>query len=304
MRKLCLVLALLLGCRPGLAADIKVAFPPVGSAETIPATLIEPKGPGPFPAIVIMHDCSGLGPNSSHAPARWADELVAQGYAVLLPDSFTPRGLPSGVCTEPPARSAVAAGYVRAADAYGALAWLRTRPEIDGRHIGIMGGSHGGWTVLASMYEPVLATNPLVEAKRDGFAAAIALYPSCAAQYGTWTTTKANGNIGPVVSYAGVYKPIAPVLILVGEKDDWTPAAPCQRLVDTARAQGYPMDIKVYPGAFHSFDGFAPMRYDAMRTNASSPSGHGATTGGDPSAWADAKKQVSAFFARHLKALP
>jgi dienelactone hydrolase len=25
-----------------------------------------------------------------------------------------------------------------------------------------------------------------------------------------------------------VYKPVAPVLILIGEKDDWTPAEPCQ----------------------------------------------------------------------------
>ncbi|HEX9466613.1 MAG TPA: dienelactone hydrolase family protein [Alphaproteobacteria bacterium] len=303
MRTSALVLALL-ACGPALAVETKVTFSPVGSTETIPATIIEPDGAGPFPAIVIVHDCSGLGPNSSHAPARWAEELVPQGYAVLLPDSFTPRGLPAGVCTEPPARSRVADGYIRAADAYGALAWLRGRPEIDGRHIGLIGGSHGGWTVLAAMYEPVLATNPLVQAKRGGFAAAVALYPSCAAQYGTWTTTRANGNTGAIVSYAGVYKPVAPVLILVGEKDDWTPAAPCQRLVETSLQNGYDMAIKVYPGAFHSFDSFAGMRYDPMRTNASSPSGHGATTGGDASAWADAKKQVAAFFARHLKALP
>lgn len=63
----------------------------VGAVEQIPATVIKLEGGGPFPAVVMMHDCSGLGPRSSGAPRRWADELVAQGYVVLIPDSFTPR---------------------------------------------------------------------------------------------------------------------------------------------------------------------------------------------------------------------
>ncbi len=286
----------------GRAAVTAVTISSAVSGEQIPATLRQPDVPGPFPAVVIMHDCSGLGSRSSGAPARWADELTRQGYAALIPDSFTPRGLPAGVCTETAERSRVADGYVRAGDAYGALAYLRARPDIDGRHIGIMGGSHGGWTVLAAMYEPVLASNPLRAAKENGFAAAIALYPSCAAQYGSWQGLRANGaRVGPVVAYSGVYKPIAPVLILVGEKDDWTPALPCERLAETARERGYPVSIKVYPGAFHSFDSVAPLRFDPQRTNASSLSGHGATTGGDPAAWADAKLQVAGFFGRYLK---
>src|SRR2546427_12440773 len=74
-----------------------------GSSEQIPATLSKPDGPGPFPAVVIMHDCSGLGPRSSGAPDRWAKELLARRYVVVLPDSFTTRGHPDGVCTDPPA---------------------------------------------------------------------------------------------------------------------------------------------------------------------------------------------------------
>jgi hypothetical protein len=49
-----------------------------GAFEQIPATLLKPDGPGPFPAIVIMHDCSGLGARSSGAPDRWAKELVGR----------------------------------------------------------------------------------------------------------------------------------------------------------------------------------------------------------------------------------
>ncbi len=301
MRILAILAAAVLVGGPALAATSEVTITPVGSSLPLPTTLMIPEGTGPFPAVVIMHDCSGLSPQSSHAPARWADELVKQGYAILIPDSFAPRGFPGGVCTEPFERSRIASGGVRALDAYGALAFLRSRPEVDGERIGIMGGSHGGWTTLASMYEPVRADDPLVEAKRHGFAAAIALYPLCTAPFGTWAVQRANGAIGPAVGHSGIYKPIAPVLILIGEKDDWTPARPCQWLVETAKAQGYPIDIKVYPDAYHSFDSHSRLFFNPQRTNGNNASGRGATTGGNPTAWADAKEQVRTFFARHLK---
>lgn len=298
-----ILIALVFGATTTRADETSIAISPVGSSEHIPATLMRPAGAGPFPAIIIAHDCSGLGWQSSGAPGRWAKLLVQQGYVVVMPDTFTPRGLPAGVCTEPPARGRVVNGFVQAADAYGALAYLRAQPFVDGRRVGLMGGSHGGWAVLAAMVQPPDAadTRPLPAAKANGFAAAVALYPPCAAPYGTWSTQRADGSTGPIVSYAGVYKPIAPVLILIGDKDDWTPAEPCRRLVETAQAQDYPMQIKIYPDAYHSFDSFAPMRYVADRTNVNMASGHGATTGGNAEAWADARQTVSDFFARHLK---
>lgn len=121
-----------------------LTFESVDTSVQIPATLIKPAGEGPFPAVVIMHDCSGLGPGSSGAPLRWAQELVSQGYVALIPDSFTPRGFPDGVCTVPGDRATVANGHVRAGDAYGALAALRKLPYVDGKRVGILGGSHGG----------------------------------------------------------------------------------------------------------------------------------------------------------------
>ena len=267
----------------------------------LPATLIKPDGDGPFAAVVIVHDCSGLGPRSSGAPKRWAAELVAQGYVVLIPDSFSPRGFADGTCTLPGNVSRSANGNVRANDAYGALAALRTLPYVDGKRVGIMGGSHGGWTTLATMVESVGTLDPLAGAKRDGFASGIALYPSCTSRYGNWVVQLQHGTRGPAVGYSGIYKPIAPLLILIGEKDDWTPAEPCRQLADIARAAGHPVDIKIYPGAHHSFDNDSPVRYNAQRTNGNAPSGRGATTGGDPAAWADAKKQVASFFKTHLK---
>jgi dienelactone hydrolase len=155
-----------------------------GTLEQIPATMLKPEGPGPFPAVVIMHDCSGLGPRSSGAPIRWARELLERGYVIVLPDSFTTRGHAGGVCTNPsPSRNDVAPAR-RAPDTYAALAYLRTLPYVDGSRIGIMGGSHGGSTTLASVVAPETERESLAQEKRRGFTAAVALYPSCAARLG------------------------------------------------------------------------------------------------------------------------
>jgi len=277
-----------------------------GQKAEIPATVLKPDGAGPFPAIVMMHDCSGLGARSSGAPRRWGDLLAPQGYVILIPDSFSSRGFPDGVCTVPldtPAdRLRQVAPYARAFDAYAALAWLRAQPFVDGAHVGVMGGSHGGSTTLASVAAPASSTGYLVAEKQRGFAAGIALYPSCGEQYGAWIPKRELGNYGPVSGYTGVYRPIAPLLILVGEKDDWTPARDCEALTSAAKAEGYPVEIKVYPGAYHSFDSGNPVRYVPARRNVNKPDRLGATTGGDPAAWKDAIEQVTAFFARQLKA--
>ena len=190
--------------------------------------------------------------------------------------------------------------FVRAADAYAAVGYLRTLDFIDGKRIGVMGGSHGGTTTLVAMVEPAGPGAPLVREKRNGFAAGIALYPDCGNRYGAWVPSRRSGNVGPVSGYSGVYRPIAPLLILSGEKDDWTPAAPCQALADRAREAGYPVSLKVYPGAHHSFDSNAPVHYNPLRNNINKAEGKGATTGGDSGAWADAVKQVKAFFGEHL----
>ena len=289
-------------CAPAAAEELSITVTPVGGGPTLPAALIKPDGAGPFPAIVMLHDCSGLGPRSSGAPRRWAGELVPLGYVVLLPDSFTPRGFPDGTCTGG-RETQPANGYARAADAYGALAALRTLPYVDGKRGGVMGGSHGGWTTLASLIAPI-QDGPLVEAKRNGFAAGLALYPRCDNRYGYWTVTRHDGDRGPVTGYGGVYRTVAPLLMLTGELDDWTPAEPCRVMVETARKAGQPLEIKIYPGAHHSFDSNSPVRFVAERGNPGSPTGKGATTGGNAEAWADAKIQVREYFARHLKPAP
>jgi dienelactone hydrolase len=282
---LCVVVA---GCAPTLSGPSVTTTTPNGTSEQIPAELSKPEGPGPFPAVVIMHDCSGLGPRSSGAPGRWAKELVGRGYVVLMPDSFTTRGHPDGVCTDPSRSRDDVSPARRVRDAYAALARLRTLSYVDGAHVGLMGGSHGGSTTLTSMIAPESDADLLAKERRAGFAAAVALYPGCVASRRTW-------------SNPGVYRPVAPLLILIGDKDDWTPADPCRRLTEAAQQAGYPVTVKIYPGAYHSFDSNAPVRFVATRVNANAPSGRGATTGGDPAAWADSIREVVDFFGRYLR---
>jgi dienelactone hydrolase len=243
-----------------------------GAAEQTPATVHKPDGPGPFPAVVI-----GLGPQSSGASTRWAQELVARGYVVMIPDSFTTRGRASGVCTH-------------ASPDRATLAYARSQPYVDGHHVGLMGGSHGGTTTLHSMTAPESEREPLAREKREGFAAAVALYPSCRVPLGGW---RADGT--------GAYRSVAPLLILIGDADDWTPAEPCRKLAESARAATPPVDITVYLGAHHSFDRDRAVRYVAARVNISAPGSRGATTGGHPRAWADSIRRVAAFFGQHLR---
>jgi dienelactone hydrolase len=253
-----------------------------GVSGQIPIRVSKPDGPGPFPAIVIMHDCSGVGPTSSGAPSRWAKEFVARGYVVVIPDSFTSRGYAGGVCTLPLSQRRVdVSPERRARDAYAALAYTRALPYVDGRRVGILGGSHGGTTTLITLMASASDGATIAREKAGGFSAGVALYPRCAI-------------------LSGVYRPVAPLLILIGEKDDWTPAAPCLTLVETAQQAGQPVAIKVYPGAHHSFDSPNPVRYVATRINPNAPGWRGATTGGDAAAWADCIREVVAFFDRHL----
>jgi dienelactone hydrolase len=276
------------------SGEVSGSFPVTTQTGTleIPFRIVKPEGAGPFPAVVMLHDCSGIGPRSSGAPLRWARKLVPQGYVVILPDSFTPRGFPDGICTKSEAQSA--SPSTRARDAFAALAYLRRQPFVGDRPVGVMGGSHGGSTTLATDIDQGGDAGP-------GFAAAIALYPGCGANYGSWRARRQAGPAGPIVSFSGTYKPAAPLLILIGDKDDWTPAPYCQSLVEAAQRAGYPVTIKIYPGALHSFDSNARLNYNPERHNPNKPDGHGATTGGDPAAWAASEKEIASFLGKYLK---
>ena len=49
--------------------------------------MLKPDGAGPFPAIVLFHQCSGL----NATLVDWAKEAVARGYVVFWSTSLGPR---------------------------------------------------------------------------------------------------------------------------------------------------------------------------------------------------------------------
>ncbi len=259
---------------------LEIRFASLGSEVMIPAVVLKPQGAGPFPAVVLAHDCSGLGPRSSGSPMRWAQYLLQHGFVVMLPDSFEPRGIANGVCIADAPTRLRATGPIRAGDVLAGLTALRALNFVDPKRIGLMGGSHGGWTTLASLRREASVEAPLALAKSAGFTAAVALYPSCDPR-------------------AGLFEALAPLLILSGELDDWTPAEPCRELARASKAAGFDVDIVVYPDAHHGFDSDAQVRFVAQRR-----AGRGATTGGNAQAWADAKKRVLEFFTMQLAAKP
>src|SRR5262245_23857727 len=99
---------------------------PASSAEPrpVPIEIIRPKTAGPSPAVVWLHGCGGVVRGARHM-RDWSQRLVRLGYVVAIPDSFSSRGYPNGVCgygARVPAR-------LRADDAYAALRHLENLPN-------------------------------------------------------------------------------------------------------------------------------------------------------------------------------
>lgn len=271
-----LVLLLLLA---GCAGNVEIVPEPGDAAPKIPIALYRPGGAGPFPAIVLLHHCGGI----HGVTVDWRKRLVSWGYVVAVPDSFATRGFPSGVCRD----GTKVTGATRALDAYAALHLLEGLPEVIPGRIGVIGHSHGGVAVLATVSESVSAGARARAQAQGGFRAAIAYYPWCGDRS---ADTYGNG---------AAYRTAVPLLILAGEQDDWTPAGPCKAMADAARAAGQPVTVQVYPGAYHAFDGYFPVtRVPEARR------GKGATIGGDPAAREDSIRRSRAFLQKYLPGAP
>ena len=205
--------AFLIGCAPA-AADERVRFASAGRGEAIQGYLTRPKGKGPFPAVVLLHTCLGL----PEERASIGERIAGWGYVALFVDDFAARGLKQ-TCTVDfkPALS----------DAYGALAYLSRRPYVDPARIAAVGFSQGGDTALK-----IAAGGGSAGGGGAAFMAAAAFYAPCA-------------------NLDGAALKI-PTLVLIGAKDEVTPAADCAELV-RRQAPGA-AKLVVYPGAAHAFD--------------------------------------------------
>ena len=118
----------------------EITFPNGKAKISLAGTLTLPRGPGPFSAAVLL---SGSGPHdrdesiAGHRPFLvLADHLTRKGIAVLR---FDKRGIGKSTGDYANATTEDFAG-----DAEAALAYLKTRKEIDPKKVGLIGHSEGG----------------------------------------------------------------------------------------------------------------------------------------------------------------
>jgi dienelactone hydrolase len=245
------------------SASERITFKSADSAVSapIPATVFRPKGTGPFPGVVLLHVCSGIRAYDS----KWAEWLGTLGYVAILPDSLSPRNV-STACG--------GSGLTvrdHALDGLGALAYLRSQPDVIPTKIAVMGWSHGGAaTLISASARFINATRP----EGGGYQAAIAFYPGCAAFQ--------DGNLA------------TPLLMLMGSADDWDPPDRCVERGTALQTAGTPIEWKVYKGAMHTFDEPGPDRVVRV-------SGRTYHLGYDRTAAKDAYDQVQRFLKTYLQ---
>lgn len=257
---LALALALSIGA-PAWAQGVRFPSVAVGSSlagPEITGWMYRPSGAGPFPGIVLLHTCSGV---SDHT-AGWGRLLAGWGYVVVAPDSLGPRGERT-VC----GRGNVVSGDRRVADIAGALDFLNAQPYVRRNDLGLIGHSHGGWAAVRAVQGNYGLAN-------RGLRAAVAYYPSCSQRFDRDVSV--------------------PLLILIGDRDDWTPAEDCRRLQAAGFTRPGLVEAVYYPNARHSFDSRAQDRTVTVANGKSYRLGY------DPSAAPDAEARTRAFFARFL----
>jgi dienelactone hydrolase len=188
--------------------------------------LTRPLGPGRFPAVVLLHWCSGFSGHDTMA----ATMLKTWGYVALAIDSLGDANQCDG-----------GGGSVSEAfDAFAALRYLDQRNFVASDRVAVMGWSMGGLAAITAI-EP----GPIMISQHLRFDAAVAYYPPCQSVTGDTT---------------------APLLILIGEKDDWSSPDACRKLaahesdigVTRKPGTGAPINLVVYPNATHSFDSDHP----------------------------------------------
>ncbi|MBV8391714.1 MAG: dienelactone hydrolase family protein, partial [Alphaproteobacteria bacterium] len=219
--------------------------------------LYRPDGAGPYPAVVLAHTCGGV---SDHTD-EWGKRLAKWGYVTLAPDSLTPRGHGS-VCSS----GAVRIGD-QVADVAGAIDYLHTLPYVRKDRIGLIGHSFGGGTA-------VMATQKGLALADRGLRATVAYYPVCLPQ---------------------LDRDVAlPVLILIGEKDDWALPDHCRQVQAEATRPDL-IEAVYYPGVTHGFD------QEGRERRVMGAGGAMHLMSYDAAATANAEARTKAWFEKYLK---
>lgn len=241
-------------------------------SETIPADLTAtiggdlslPKGRGPFPVVILLHPCGGLDEVVLTTLQAHSRELLKSGFATLILDSYGSRNLTGGkMCSNKLYRSDIRYG-IRRDDAFNAMVVLQRHANISRENIFLLGLSDGGSAAVLSAKG----------GREDTFRAIASYYPDC-------------GKLLAGVGY--VYK--SPIIVFVGERDDWTPPAECIKSKSPGVVTGAEFEVISYPNTYHGFDQPRPMRKVL-----------GYTMAYDREATVDSRKRYIEFFINYLTA--
>ncbi len=210
-----------------------------GKPREIPAWLYKPAGAGPHPVLISIHG----GPEGQSRPVfstnvqQWAAEL---GYAVILPNVRGSSGygktyvaLDNGTKREDSVR-----------DIGALLDWIRTQPGLDAKRIVLIGGSYGGYMVLASMTH----YNDRLRGAVDivGISSFVTFLESTAEyrrdlrrpEYGDERDPKMRAFFEKISPLNNAGKITKPMLVIQGKNDPRVPYTESEQLVAKIRANG------------------------------------------------------------------
>ena len=178
---------------------------------------------------LIIGVAGSLGWRKHHL--EYMEMYQQNGFATFELNSFKSRDITSTVGSQD--EVTIAAIIL---DAYRALEKLAEHPNIDKEKVSITGWSLGGGVSLFSGWMPV--KNAITTSV--SFASHLAFYPPCFINPENLAFTQ------------------APIHILIGEKDNWTPAAPCSNLVKKLDGKAN-IALTTYLESHHSFDSETPV---------------------------------------------
>jgi dienelactone hydrolase len=231
---------------------------------------------GRRPVVIALHGCSGLYTSRGTVDNRYtsyAKRWNATGWHVVAPDSFGSRNS-GAICAHTPEQRAIKVAH-RREDVLRTAAWLVNRDDVDASRIAVVGWSHGAMTALE-----VLDRKRWPEQRP---VAIVAYYPSCSA----WQRR-------------ALVEPAAPLLMLLGDADDWTPSAPCKAFAERLQAV-YPgiITMRAYEDSHHGFDSSGRVRFlpDIPAGN----DRRGVHVGGNPAAREASLGELDRFLSQYLQ---
>jgi carboxymethylenebutenolidase len=190
---------------------------------------VQPRGPGKFPAVLVIMEAFGLNDHIKDVSER----IGAEGYVAIAPDLYY-RESPNVVGYDQLQAAKELMQKLDVDKAMGdmqrVIAHLQAQNFVHGDRLGVIGFCMGGsLAFLAACKFPA-------EIK-----AAVPFYGAGIA------------DDSPTAPLNFAVEMQAPILCCFGENDPYIPLSQVRKIGDTLRALGKLFDVRIYPGADHGF---------------------------------------------------